>query len=60
MERCTRRENRNRKIRLMPNSAGTTATDWDAKSIPLFNEIKRNAMTMVEGRVPKIPPIFVP
>ena len=52
--------NMNRKIRFIPISAGTTAAVRAAKSVPLFNAIKMNAIIMVEGSVPSIPPIFVP
>lgn len=45
---------------LMPSSAGTIAADVAAKSTPLLSEINRNAMTMVEGSVPTMPPILVP
>lgn len=44
----------------MPISAGTTVTALDANSTSLFNAIKRNAITILEGRVPTIPPTFVP
>jgi len=60
VDRLARMAKRNRKIRLMPSSAGTTATDWDAKSTPLFMEIKTKAIIIVEGSVPRIPPTFVP
>ena len=45
---------------LIPISAGTTATDLDAKVNPLFNAIKIYATIIVEGSVPSIPPVFVP
>jgi hypothetical protein len=45
---------------LIPISAGTTVIDSDAKSTFLLNAIKRNAITIVEGRVPIMPPTFVP
>jgi hypothetical protein len=60
IERWTRSANNNRKITLIPNSAGTTAADLAAKSTFWFRAIKINAITIVDGRVPKIPPIFVP
>ena len=60
VERCTSNANRNRKIMLIPNSAGTTAADRDAKSTSLLMAMKINAMTIVEGRVPRMPPVFVP
>ena len=44
----------------MPNSAGTTAADLEAKSTFWFRAIKINAITIVDGRVPKMPPVFVP
>lgn len=49
-----------RKTRLIPISAGTIDTDDTANSIELVSAINRNAITIVEGSVPKIPPIFVP
>ena len=52
--------NMNRKIRFIPISAGTTAAVRETKSVPLFNAIKINAIIMVEGSVPSIPPTFVP
>ena len=45
---------------LIPIAAGTIDIDSAAKSAPLLNPIKRNATTVVCGRVPIIPPIFVP
>ena len=51
---------RRRKMRLIPISAGTTATESAANMIPLSRAMKRNAMMMVEGSVPMIPPVFVP
>ena len=50
----------NRNRRLIPISAGTTATELEAKITPLFNAMKIKATIMVEGKVPKIPPVFVP
>ena len=41
-------------------SKGTTDTDSAAKSTPLFIAIKINAIIIVDGSVPIIPPIFVP
>ncbi len=52
--------NMNRKIRFIPISAGITAAVREAKSVPLFNAIKMNAIIMVDGSVPSIPPTFVP
>lgn len=49
-----------RNTRLIPISAGTTATDSEANCAPLSKAMKRNAMMMVEGSVPRIPPVFVP
>ena len=56
----TRMAKQNKKIRLIPSSAGTTAADSDAKSTPLLIVIKMKATTIVDGRVPIIPPVFVP
>ena len=49
-----------RKMRLIPISAGTTATDCAANCVPLVMAMKRKAMMMVDGRVPSTPPVFVP
>ena len=49
-----------RKTRLIPISAGTIDTDCTANSIEFVIAIKRNAITIVDGRVPKMPPTFVP
>ena len=49
-----------RNIILIPSSAGTTETARDANSSPSFIAMKINAMMIVEGSVPRIPPIFVP
>ena len=49
-----------RNTRLIPISAGTTATDSETNCTPLSKEMKRNAMMIVEGSVPMIPPVFVP
>jgi hypothetical protein len=45
---------------LIPISAGTTTTDLDAKSGPLYKAIKTKATIIVDGKDPKIPPVFVP
>jgi len=50
----------NKKITLIPSSAGITTAASEAKSVPLLTAIKINAITRVDGRVPKIPPTFVP
>ncbi len=50
----------NKKIKFIPISAGTTAIESDAKVSPLFSAIKIYATTIVDGRLPKIPPVFVP
>jgi hypothetical protein len=50
----------NMKNRLIPISAGTTATEIDANSTPLFKAMKIYAMIMVVGSVPSIPPVLVP
>ena len=49
-----------RKMRLIPISAGTTATDCAANCVPLSKAMKRKAMMMVDGSVPSTPPVFVP
>ena len=49
-----------RKTRLIPISAGTIVTDETAKSTELVIAINKNAITIVDGNVPNIPPIFVP
>ena len=51
---------KNRNITLAPISAGTTATDLDAKFTSVFNDIKMNATTIVDGNVPRKPPTLVP
>jgi hypothetical protein len=45
---------------LIPNSAGITEADSEAKYISLFIDKNTRAITIVEGNVPRIPPIFVP
>ena len=45
---------------LIPNSAGITDADFEAKFISLFIAKKIRAITIVDGNVPRIPPIFVP
>ena len=52
--------NVSKKIIFIPISDGTIAADFDAKSVPLFNAMKMNAIIIVDGIVPRIPPIFVP
>lgn len=49
-----------RKIRFIPISAGTITTDLVANSIEFVRAIKRKAITIVDGKVPRIPPTFVP
>ena len=49
-----------RKTRLIPISAGTIETDETANSTELVIAINKNAITIVDGNVPNIPPIFVP
>jgi len=51
---------RRRKIRLIPISAGTTATESAANVTPLSRAMNRKAMMMVDGSVPMTPPVFVP
>ncbi len=60
VERYKRIDKKNRKTTLIPISAGTTATDLEAKYTPLLRAIKKNAITIVDGRVPIMPPTFVP
>ena len=55
-----RRANMRVKMMLMASSAGTTAADCEAKVRSLLREMKMKAMTIVEGSVPRIPPILVP
>ena len=55
-----RRAKRRRKIRLIPISAGTTATESEANWKPLSNPMKRKAIMIVDGSVPIMPPVFVP
>jgi len=49
-----------RKNIFIPISNGTIDTACDAKFTPLFIAIKINAIIIVDGKVPSIPPIFVP
>ena len=60
VERCTIKAKMKRKMMLIPSSAGTTAAAFAANCSFSFMAIKRKAMTIVEGRVPSIPPTFVP
>lgn len=59
-DRDARRANKREKMMLMASSAGTTATDCEAKLRSLLREMKIKAITIVEGSVPRIPPILVP
>lgn len=59
-DRLHNRLNINKKIRLIPISAGTTIADLAANEIELVKAINKNATTIVDGRVPNIPPTFVP
>jgi hypothetical protein len=45
---------------LIPNSAGITDADFEAKFTSLVIAKKTRAITIVDGNVPRIPPIFVP
>ena len=60
VERYERIDNKNKKTTLTPISAGTTATDLEAKYTSLLRAIKTNVITIVDGIVPIMPPIFVP
>lgn len=59
-DRFARRTKTQRNMRLMPIPAGVTAATSEAKTVPRFNPMKSNAMTIVVGSVPIRPPIFVP
>lgn len=55
-----RRTKTQRNTKLMPIPAGVTAATSEAKTVPRFNPMNSNAMTIVVGIVPIRPPIFVP
>lgn len=59
-ERLAYIENTQRNMALTPISAGTTIAVLDAKKTSLLNAIKIKATTIVDGRVPIMPPVFVP
>ena len=59
-DRRTLKANTKRNRTFMPNSAGTTAAASDANRFPSLYAIKINAITMVEGSVPRMPPVFDP
>lgn len=60
VDRWIRRANTKRKITFIPSSAGTTTAAFEANVSPFVIPMKRKAITMVDGSVPRIPPALVP
>ena len=52
--------NNNRKTMFIAISNGTIDTDSDANCTPLLQAIKIYAIMIVDGKVPRIPPVLVP